>query len=322
MHVWLSPDIAYVLSKIIYEKILYLIPNNTEHSLNKSSLNDINQKLYESELDSEPLDQELLSIEDIEEPIKINNYTIMNGDTLITVLNQYGINSKDVANLAKQYKNLRNLKIGQYISWESDTEGNLNKFTWEISSKEIRTYKRIDRVTFTENVSNIIGTWKNIILQGYLNDSFINSAYIAGFNANEIESVMQALQWKIDFRKLHTGDQFVALFSREIINNKIEQSRLLAIRLKTRGKDYFAFKAENNKFYDQNGFGVSQSFLKYPLSKNFHVSSIFNMYRLNPITKKISPHRGVDFAVPIGTPVLSVGDGLEIILQLSMEDNI
>ncbi|AFA40983.1 periplasmic component of a high-affinity zinc uptake system [Wigglesworthia glossinidia endosymbiont of Glossina morsitans morsitans (Yale colony)] len=28
MHIWLSPEIAYVLSKIIYEKILYLIPNS------------------------------------------------------------------------------------------------------------------------------------------------------------------------------------------------------------------------------------------------------------------------------------------------------
>uniref|UniRef100_A0A1A9UKK9 LysM domain-containing protein n=1 Tax=Glossina austeni TaxID=7395 RepID=A0A1A9UKK9_GLOAU len=276
-----------------------------------------NEQLYGSEFGPEPLDQDILSIEDIEEPVKTNNYinsyTIANGDTLITILSQYGINPTDIANLAKQYKNLKNLKIGQYISWEINSEGNLNKFVWEVSSKEIRTYERIDRITFVEKVSNISGKWKNVILQGYLNDSFINSAYTSGFSFNEIESVMQALQWQLDFRKLHKGDQFVALFAREIINKKLEQSRLLAIRLKTRGKDYFAFRAANNKFYDQHGYGVTQSFLKYPIQNNFvQISSIFNMYRLNPVTRRIMPHKGVDFAVPIGTPVLAVGDGLVI----------
>ncbi|MDQ1237322.1 MAG: zinc ABC transporter substrate-binding protein ZnuA [Wigglesworthia glossinidia] len=43
MHVWLSPDIAYVLSKIIYEKILYLIPNS------KNQL-DINIKNFHNNL--------------------------------------------------------------------------------------------------------------------------------------------------------------------------------------------------------------------------------------------------------------------------------
>lgn len=293
----------------------YLI--DTLQSSTELFLDDKNKQLYEPELNSEPLDQDNLSIEDIEEPTKTNNYisnyTVMHGDTLITILSQYGINSTDIANLAQQYKILKNLKIGQYISWEINAEGSLNKFVWEVSPKEIRTYKRIDRITFSEQISSITGKWHNVILKGYLHDSFINSAYASGFSFNEIESVMQALQWQLDFRKLHKGDQFIALFAREIINKKLEQSRLLAIRLKTRGKDYFAFRAENNKFYDQEGFEVSQNFLKYPIKKNFvHVSSMFNMYRLNPVTRKIMPHKGVDFAVPIGTPVLAVGDGLVI----------
>ncbi|AFA40984.1 putative peptidase [Wigglesworthia glossinidia endosymbiont of Glossina morsitans morsitans (Yale colony)] len=298
----------------IYKTKKYLI-DIIQYSL-KSSDNK-NKLLYEPELNSELLYQETPFIEDIEESTKtnnyINNYTITQGDTLITVLNQYGINSSDIANLTKQYKNLKNLKVGQYISWEINSLGNLNRLVWEVSSKEIRTYERINRTKFIEKISNISGKWQNVILKGCLNDSFINSAYLSGFSFNEIEAVMQALQWQLDFRKLHKGDQFIALFDREIINKKIEQSRLLAIRLKTRGKDHFAFRAENNKFYDQQGFGISQNFLKYPIKNNFvHISSIFNMYRLNPVTRRIMPHKGVDFAVPIGTPVLAVGDGLVI----------
>lgn len=33
------------------------------------------------------------------------------------------------------------------------------------------------------------------------------------------------------------------------------------------------------------------------------------MHRLNPITKRITTHNGVDFALPVGTEVISVADG-------------
>ncbi|KTR51926.1 peptidase, partial [Pantoea ananatis] len=45
------------------------------------------------------------------------------------------------------------------------------------------------------------------------------------------------------------------------------------------------------------------------------VSSNFNPRRLNPVTGRIAPHKGVDFALPIGTPVLAVGDGEVVVAK-------
>uniref|UniRef100_UPI0032992579 peptidoglycan DD-metalloendopeptidase family protein n=1 Tax=Salmonella enterica TaxID=28901 RepID=UPI0032992579 len=39
--------------------------------------------------------------------------------------------------------------------------------------------------------------------------------------------------------------------------------------------------------------------------------------RLNPVTGRVAPHRGVDFALPLGTPVLSVGDGEVVVANRS-----
>ena len=40
------------------------------------------------------------------------------------------------------------------------------------------------------------------------------------------------------------------------------------------------------------------------------ISSRFNPKRLHPITKRVSPHNGTDFAVPVGTNVYATGDGV------------
>lgn len=49
--------------------------------------------------------------------------------------------------------------------------------------------------------------------------------------------------------------------------------------------------------------------MRFPTARQFRVSSNFNPRRLNPVTGRVAPHRGVDFAMPQGTPVLAVGDG-------------
>jgi murein DD-endopeptidase len=41
--------------------------------------------------------------------------------------------------------------------------------------------------------------------------------------------------------------------SREMLDGKREQSQLLGVRLRSDGKDYYAIRAEDGKFYDRNG---------------------------------------------------------------------
>lgn len=43
--------------------------------------------------------------------------------------------------------------------------------------------------------------------------------------------------------------------SREMLDGKREQSQLLGVRLRSDGKDYYAIRAEDGKFYDRNGTG-------------------------------------------------------------------
>jgi len=206
-------------------------------------------------------------------------------------------------------RDLRNLQVGQQLSWTLDDDGGLKTLSWEISRRETRTYERTPKGGFKMDAEMLKGEWRNSVMQGEVRGSFAASAQRAGLSSAESSAVIKALQWQMDFRKLRAGDQFSVLMSREMLDGKSAQSQLLGVRLRSGGKDYYAFRAEDGKFYDRSGSGLARGFMRFPTVKQYRVSSNFNPRRLNPVTGRIAPHKGVDFALPIGTPVLAVGDG-------------
>ena len=304
--VW-RPYVYSPVSPVMDDTVSRTVP------LEKQALRDLTPQA------SEPLDQssadnddDVPPEDDLDEKIAgetgVHDYVVSTGDTLGSILTQYGIDMSDVTLLAQQFPQLRNLKIGQQISWTLSDAGELQRLTWEMSRRETHTYDRVNGV-FKESVANQAGEWRNATLVGKVDGSFVNSARAAGLSGSEISTVIKALQWQLDFRKLQQGDQFAVLTSREMLDGRSEQSELIGVRLRTGSKDFYAFRADDGKFYNRDGAGLARGFLRFPTIKQFRVSSNFNPRRLNPVTGHIAPHRGVDFAMPVGTPVLAVGDG-------------
>jgi hypothetical protein len=61
-------------------------------------------------------------------------------------------------------------------------------------------------------------------------------------------------------------------------------------------------------YYDDRGEPLRKTFLRSPLNYR-RISSGFSHARRHPITRKVQPHLGVDFAAAPGTPVVATADG-------------
>lgn len=61
-------------------------------------------------------------------------------------------------------------------------------------------------------------------------------------------------------------------------------------------------------YYDPDGNAVERPFLRSPL-KYTRISSNYTNRRLHPILRHYTPHRAIDYAAPVGTPVHAIGPG-------------
>ena len=181
---------------------------------------------------SEPIDQaaqedEAIPQDELDDKIEneagIHEYVVSTGDTLSSVLNQYGIDMGNISQLAAADKDLRNLKIGQQLSWTLTADGDLQRLTWEMSRRETRTYDRTaNGFKMTSEMQK--GDWVNSVMKGTVGGSFVSSARDAGLTSSEISAVIKAMQWQMDFRKLKKGDEFSVLMSREMLDASVSRA--------------------------------------------------------------------------------------------------
>ena len=61
-------------------------------------------------------------------------------------------------------------------------------------------------------------------------------------------------------------------------------------------------------YYDRHARPLRKTFLKSPLNYR-RISSGFSRARRHPVTRKVVPHHGVDYAAAAGTPVVASADG-------------
>jgi len=114
----------------------------------------------------------------------------------------------------------------------------------------------------------------------------------------------------IDLRK---GDVFKAIVEKKYLDGEFSgYGAVLAASFVNDGRHIMGFRFEDAKgnpaYFDAEGKCLKKSFLKSPL-KYTRISSKFSLARRHPITKKVQPHLGVDYAAPVGTAVRAVGSG-------------
>ncbi len=99
------------------------------------------------------------------------------------------------------------------------------------------------------------------------------------------------------------GDQFQVLVESDMIDGETLDSRVLAVKYDGERMDLTVVRnTTDDNFYTPEGSSLDPAFARHPFEGNYRLSSNFNPRRLHPVTGRVSPHNGTDFAMPIGTP--------------------
>lgn len=121
--------------------------------------------------------------------------------------------------------------------------------------------------------------------------------------------------WDVDFSTdTQKGDTFEVVVEKKILHGELwGYGRVLAAQYKNGGTLHqavlFRDPAGKPAYYAPSGKSLQKAFLRSPLKFAARVTSGFSNNRFHPILKRYRAHHGVDYGVPVGSAVQTVGDG-------------
>lgn len=210
---------------------------------------------------------------------------------------------------------LNRLRVGQEVEWRLDPEGNLDRLRLWTNRLEGHEWTRepdstdfqIASIRNEAQTSHLVLTAS---LQGNLSNTLAAQPEISNATAAAIGVLLDR---HLPVReRARDGDEFTLIIEQEHLlgDSTPHTVRLLAFDYRGARLQVSAARHSNGRYYTPDGKSLLPPFDRHPFTGNFRISSSFDPRRRHPVTGRVSPHNGTDFAMPIGTPVNAPADGI------------
>lgn len=256
--------------------------------------------------------------------IPISEYDVVvskvgRGEFFSTLLEKHGVSQKVAYDLSQKSKgvfDLRQIRVGnEYHAYF--TKDSLSRMEYLVYEKDAHSY-----VVFSLKDTLSVAIQEKVIetTLEYAEVTINNSLWVDLQNSGVTPLLALTLSdiyaWSIDFFGLQRGDSFKALY--EVLSYKGEILDIGNVKYAVfnhSGNEYqsyhYVLDDKGNEYWNEKGESMRKAFLKAPLNYK-RISSGFTYARRHPITRKVQPHTGIDYAAPTGTPVVSIGDGVVV----------
>lgn len=280
------------------------------------------------DIEQEPIKTFIEPAELREFGFNLNDYivkrdTIRSGDSFGTILQRNNLaypKIYQIAESAKDSYDIRKLQIGRPYTmlFAKDSLQTPQCFIYQENNIDYVVIHFADSVvTYKEKKPVTIVTKE---ASGEINNSLSVTMDAQGLPQALIGEMADIYAWTINFWKLQKGDKFKIIYRQRYIEDSIYAGfeGIDAAYFQHKGEDFYAFKyaidslSNRGDFFDEKSKSLKRAFLKAPV--NFgRVSSRYNLNRrIAYYGYAVRPHKGTDFAAPIGTEILATANGTVI----------
>jgi len=239
-------------------------------------------------------------------------------DTLQNILSRLNIRNRDayefIRNDLTASEIAKTLIPGKQIEAETDIDGNLVKFEYQLSADQYLTINKTADGYQAEKQLRALEV-RPILKSAKINSSLFGATDDANIPDNIAIQLADIFESEIDFHSdLRRGDHFNVIYEGSYHQGElIKTGDVLAAEFVNDGKIFRAigYRDSDNKmqYYTPEGKSLHKSFLRSPLEFT-RVSSGFSVARFHPVLQRVRAHKGVDMAAPTGTRVKASGDAV------------
>ena len=255
----------------------------------------------------------------------LNNYNVKrgrvkSGDSFGTILENNNLFYPQIYNIVQKVKkvyDIRKINIGKpyTILSSKDSLNTPQVFIYQPNLIDYVVVSLTDSL-WAEKKSKAVKL-KEFEAEGVITSSLsetMEEKRLSPLLSNELSEIYA---WTIDFFRLEKGDNFKIIYSAKFVDDSIYVglNRIHSAFFEHRGKPFYAIEFETDpkrgifEYFDENGKNLRRAFLRSPVQFS-RISSRYNLKRrIAYYGYRVRPHKGTDFAAPIGTPIRATASG-------------